>query len=158
VSAATQAVLAAETGHLTLAYDYLCETALLDLGDLAGNTEQGLHIAALAGAWSAVVAGFGGLRRHESGLELVPRLPEALSRIAFRLRWRGRRLLVEITAGQVRYRLLEGPELELRHHGTPIIVPRDGTASHPIPALHAVEPVHQPPGREPRARRVVPGR
>ncbi|MDB5876267.1 MAG: Kojibiose phosphorylase [Ramlibacter sp.] len=35
LSAATQAVLAAETGHLALAYDYLCETALLDLGDLA---------------------------------------------------------------------------------------------------------------------------
>ena len=155
LSAATQAVLAAETGHLALAYDYLCETALLDLGDLAGNTEHGLHIAALAGAWSGVVAGFGGLRHLESGLALAPRLPEALSRIAFRLFWRGRRILVEITGDQVEYRLLDGADLDLRHHGTLITVPRDGSAIHPIPALDPVDPVHQPPGREPLARRIT---
>lgn len=158
LSAASQAVLAAETGHLALAYDYLCETALLDLGDLAGNTEHGLHIAALAGAWSGVVAGFGGLRHLTSGLAFAPRLPEALTRMAFRLRWRGRRLLVEISPAQVEYRLLDGEDLELRHHGTLITVPRDGSATHPIPALDPAEPVHQPHGREPLARRTTVGR
>jgi alpha,alpha-trehalose phosphorylase len=136
----------------------VCETALLDLGDLAGNTEHGLHIAALAGAWSGVIAGFGGLCHIEAGLALAPRLPEALSRIAFRLRWRGRRLLVTITPEQVEYRLLDGPDLELRHHGMPITVPRDGSAIHPIPAFDTVEPVHQPPGGEPLARRIAAGR
>jgi len=78
LSAATQAVLAAETGHLDLAYDYLCETALMDLADLAHNTSDGLHIASLAGSWSALVAGFGGLRhRGDGGLAFAPRLPEA---------------------------------------------------------------------------------
>ena len=154
LSAATQAVLAAETGHLDLAYDYLCETALLDLGDLAGNTEHGLHIAALAGAWNGVVAGFGGLRHLSSGLALAPRLPEALTRIAFRLRWRGRRLQVTITPGEAVYRLLEGEELELRHHGEPITIPSGGSVSHPNPPRDPAEPVHQPPGREPLARRV----
>ena len=62
LSACTQAVLAAETGHLDLAHDYLAESALMDLADLEHNTRDGLHLAALAGAWIALVAGFGGMR------------------------------------------------------------------------------------------------
>ena len=38
LSACTQAVIAAEVGHLELAYDYFAEAALIDLHDLAGNT------------------------------------------------------------------------------------------------------------------------
>ena len=37
------AVLAAETGHLDLAYDYLTEAALMDLDDLEHDTRDGLH-------------------------------------------------------------------------------------------------------------------
>ena len=43
--------MAAEVGHLDLAYDYLGEAALMDLDDLEHNTRDGLHIASLAGAW-----------------------------------------------------------------------------------------------------------
>jgi alpha,alpha-trehalose phosphorylase len=148
-------VLAAETGHLDLAYDYLWETALVDLADLANNTDQGLHIAALAGAWSALVAGFGGLRHlDDGGLAFAPRLPDALTRITFRLRWRGRRLQVEITRGEAKYQLLEGTELELRHHGQPITVTVDSPAVQPIPPIPPTDPITQPVGREPLARRL----
>ncbi|MGH3854070.1 MAG: glycoside hydrolase family 65 protein [Pseudonocardiaceae bacterium] len=153
LSAATQAVLAAETGHLDLAYDYLCETALVDLADLAHNTDHGLHIAALAGAWSALVAGFGGLRHLDDAvLAFAPRLPEALTRITFRLRWRGRRLRVQITPGQAEYQLLEGPELELRHHGHLITLTPDTPQTAPITASPPTDHPTQPPGREPLAR------
>ena len=50
-------MLAAEVGHLDLAYDYLGEAALMDLDDLEHNTADGLHIASLAGAWIGPVAG-----------------------------------------------------------------------------------------------------
>jgi alpha,alpha-trehalose phosphorylase len=155
LSAATQAVLAAETGHLDLAYDYLCETALVDLADLAHNTAQGLHIAALAGAWSALVAGFGGLRHLDDGsLAFAPRLPEALTRITFRLRWRGQRLRVEITRGGVKYQLLEGAELELRHHGHPVTLTVGSPVIQPIPPIPPTDQLAQPVGREPLARRL----
>jgi len=49
LSACTQAVMAAEVGHLGLAFDYLGEAALMDLHDLEHNTRDGLHIASLAG-------------------------------------------------------------------------------------------------------------
>ena len=43
LSASSQAVQAAETGHLGLAYDYLAEAALIDLDDLQHNTRDGLR-------------------------------------------------------------------------------------------------------------------
>ncbi len=61
LSSCTQAVLCAEVGHLELAHDYAAEAALIDLRDLHHNTRDGLHMASLAGAWIALVAGFGGL-------------------------------------------------------------------------------------------------
>ncbi len=84
LSACVQAVVAAEVGHVELAYDYFGEAALMDLGDLMHNTGDGLHIASLAGSWIAAVAGFGGLRDHGGELSFRPRLPAALTRLAFR--------------------------------------------------------------------------
>lgn len=153
LSAATQGVMAAETGHLGLAYEYLCETGMLDLHDLAGNTEHGLHLAALSGVWSGVVLGFGGMRHLEAGLSFTPRLPEELSRVAFTIRWRGRRLRVEVHAGEARYHLLDGAPLELLHHGHRLTVGSDEVTA-VIPALAPVEPVRQPAGREPLVRRL----
>ena len=61
------------------------EAALIDLDDLEHNTRDGLHIASLAGTWIAAVAGFGGMRDHDGALSFAPRLPQALTRLAFRL-------------------------------------------------------------------------
>jgi trehalose/maltose hydrolase-like predicted phosphorylase len=88
LSAGTQAVMCAEVGHLELAHDYATEAALIDLHDLHRNSRDGLHMASLAGAWSALVEGFGGLRENLGALCLDPALPSGIDRIAFRLRWR----------------------------------------------------------------------
>ena len=92
LSAGTQAVIAAEIGHLQLAYDYLAEAALMDLDDLEHNTRDGLHMAALAGCWIALVAGLAGMRHHDGTLSFAPRLPPQLTRLAFTITLRGRRL------------------------------------------------------------------
>jgi alpha,alpha-trehalose phosphorylase len=44
-------------------------------------------------------------------IRLAPRLPAALTTLSFTVRWRGRRLHVEITAEKAGYRLREGDEL-----------------------------------------------
>ena len=97
LSACTQAVIAAEVGHLELAYDYFAEAALMDLDNLEHNTRDGLHIASLAGTWIVAVAGFGGMRDHDGALSFTPRLPQRLTRLAFGMCFRGRRLRVEVT-------------------------------------------------------------
>ena len=102
LSACTQAVVAAEVGHLDLAYDYFAEAALMDLDDLEHNTRDGIHIASVAGTWIAAVAGFGGMRDHGGELSFSPRLPGALTRLRFRLMFRGRSLLVDVSHEQAR--------------------------------------------------------
>jgi alpha,alpha-trehalose phosphorylase len=153
LSAYCQSIIAAEVGLLQLAHDYLGESALMDLEDLENNARDGLHIAALAGTWTALVAGFGGMRLFDAGpIRFAPRLPDALSRIAFRLVFRGRRLRVEVNRTSATYTLADGAPLEVLHYEEPFTL----TAAHPVvrdlPALqHRTEPV-QPPGRAPRRR------
>ncbi|TMD50125.1 MAG: glycoside hydrolase family 65 protein, partial [Chloroflexi bacterium] len=157
LSANTQAVIAAEVGQLQLSYDYLGEAALIDLHDLQHNVRDGLHIASLAGAWMAVVAGFGGMRLHHSALRFSPRLPEALGRLAFHLMFRGRRLRVEVTATEATYRLLEGSPLKVYHHGEEVLLAVDEAITRPIPPIKAGPRPRQPPGREPLPRGVRTG-
>ncbi|HEY5265810.1 MAG TPA: glycosyl hydrolase family 65 protein [Acidimicrobiales bacterium] len=115
LSACCQAVMAAEVGYVALAYDYLAEAALMDLDDLEHNTRDGLHVASLAGTWIALVAGLGGMRQRDDTLGFTPRLPEGITRLAFNLEFRGRRLRVEATPLATRYVLLRGDDLELFH-------------------------------------------
>jgi alpha,alpha-trehalose phosphorylase len=152
LSASTQAVVAAEVGHLELAYDYFAEAALVDLHDLAGNTASGVHLASLAGAWSAAVAGFGGMRDHDGKLTFAPRLPARLQRLAFRLIFRGHHIKVEATKTEATYTLLEGESLELRHHGETITATKGKPVTSAIPPAPVRPTPVQPPGRSPRRR------
>jgi len=148
--------MAAEVGHLELAYDYFAEAALVDIADLNQNTKDGLHIASLAGAWSAVVNGFGGLRDYEGKLTFSPRMPPALTRLSFRLAFRGRRLQVDVRDYEATYSLTEGDALEISHHGDRVTLEPDTPLTLRIPPVPSRPEPRQPPGREPRRRRFRP--
>ncbi len=149
LSASTQAVIAAEVGHMGLAYDYLREAAFMDLTDFEHNTRDGLHLAALAGSWIALVAGFGGLRHTESTLCFSPRLPEGLTRLAFSLSIWGRQLRVEVSSSAATYSLLDGKPLELSHHNQRFTLSADAPAVRSIPPVTPRPRPAQPPGRQP---------
>ncbi|NAZ75040.1 family 65 glycosyl hydrolase [Kineococcus sp. T13] len=118
LSAAIQAITAAEVGHLELAHDYLYEASSVDLRDLHHNTGDGLHIASLAGTWLALVNGFGGMRDVGGSLVFDPQLPQGITRLKFTLRWRGTKLGVDIRPEEVEYSLRDhGSAVELRHGG-----------------------------------------
>ncbi|MFI8239614.1 glycoside hydrolase family 65 protein [Streptomyces sp. NPDC085866] len=151
LSACCQAVIAAQAGHLRLAYEYTAEAALMDLEDLEHNTRDGLHIASLAGTWMALVAGFGGLRRDGEGLRFAPRLPERLRRLAFSLQFRGRRVRVEIGADKATYTLLDGEPLTLHHHGEALRVSTDEPAVRSVPSVRPRPAPEQPLHRAPKA-------
>jgi alpha,alpha-trehalose phosphorylase len=146
-------VIAAEVGHLDLAYDYFGEAARVDLDDLARNTRDGLHIASLAGAWLAAVAGFGGMRDHDGNLTFAPRLPPQLERLTFRILFRGRRLKVEFDRNEATYTLLEGPPLLITHHGDRVEIPAHAALTKPIPAAPVRAAPTQPTGRKPARRK-----
>jgi alpha,alpha-trehalose phosphorylase len=152
LSASTQAVIAAEVGHLELAYDYFREAALIDLENLERNTRDGLHIASLAGAWIVAVAGFGGMRDHDGALSFAPRLSQRLARLAFGISFRDSRLRVEVGHAEARYSVLRGSPLRITHHGETITVSTDQPVARPIPKIAAGAPPVQPAGRRPRSR------
>jgi alpha,alpha-trehalose phosphorylase len=152
LSACTQAVIAAEVGHLDLAYDYLAEAAFMDLEDREHNTKDGLHIASLAGAWTALVGGFGGMRCPTGILAFSPRLPPGIVGLSFRLRYRGRIVHVQARSGVARYSLLSGDPLPITHYGQQVKLGRE-TVTLDIPPIEPLPSPAQPPGRTPLSRR-----
>ena len=152
LSACCQSVIAAEVGCTQLAYDYLAEAALMDIDDLERNTADGLHLASLAGAWIALVAGFGGLRHTEAGLSFAPRLPEGWTRLCFGLVLGEGHLRVDVRPDTVAYMYSGKEPREVRHGdtvlrlepGTPVILPVTPPEERPAPG--------QPAGRAPAHR------
>jgi alpha,alpha-trehalose phosphorylase len=153
LSACTEAVAAADAGHLRLAFDYAAEAALMDLHDFEHNARDGLHVASLGGTWLAFVAGFGGMRDHGECLEFAPRLPDGLTRLAFSVLHRGRCLHVDVATCATKYSLTRGTgPLHIVHHGEPLDVTGAEPIDRPIPPAPDRAPTTQPAGREPRRR------
>ncbi|OBJ59292.1 glycoside hydrolase family 65 protein [Mycobacterium asiaticum] len=156
LSACSQAVMCAEVGHLELAHDYAYEAGLIDLRDLHHNTRDGLHMASLAGAWIAFVAGFGGLRDDQGILSMDPQLPDGVSRLRFRVRWRNCRVTVDTNHENVTYALRDGSDAELTilHAGEEVTLTTEEPVTIPLRRREALlPPPPQPPGREPLHRR-----
>ena len=110
-------------------------------------------MASLAGAWSTLVEGFGGLREHGEVLGFDPALPTGIDRLTFRLRRQGLRLLVDVTHTEVTCSLRDGAagHLLLRLCGEDVEVT---TASPVVRPLRRRVPLlprpTQPPGRAPQ--------
>jgi kojibiose phosphorylase len=118
LSASIYAVMGIEVGDSKRAYAHFLRTARTDLDDLHGNTDQGIHAAALGGTWQAVVNGFAGMRIREGHLSFDPWLPEGWERMAFSVAWRENRIRVAITREGLEAHLDD----ESTHDGIQILV------------------------------------
>jgi alpha,alpha-trehalose phosphorylase len=96
LSACVQSIMATEIGLSGPAQRHFQHALFMDLADLAGNTTDGVHMASAGGVWMALVFGFGGLRDHNGVIRLNPTLPAAWDCLRFRLRVRGRLLIVDL--------------------------------------------------------------
>ena len=144
--------MAAEVGHLELAYDYFAEAALMDLDDLEHNTRDGVHIASLAGAWIAAVAGFGGMRDHDGELSFAPRLPDAHPAARLPARLPGPAAAGRGDPGAGSLLPARGQPLEIHHHGKAGTITEKADLVLEIPPAPPRQPAAQPPGREPLTR------
>lgn len=152
LSSATQSVVAAWVGHLGLAIDYLTEAATIDLDDLRDDIDDGLHVAALAGVWTAVVSGLGGMKDGPDGLAFSPRLAGPITGLGFGIRVAGAVLRVDVEAGAATYTLTATEQpLRLRHFGEEVEVRPGAPLTLPTPPLaHPGPAPTQPRGRSPR--------
>lgn len=119
LSAPLHALLAARLGDLDTAMAYFEETAAVDRVDVELSSGAGVHMAAQGGLWQAAVLGFGGLSFDAERLSFDPRLPRHWRRLAYPVKWRGRRLriVIDATAGCFRAALIQGQPLEIRVRG-----------------------------------------
>lgn len=86
---AIHAILAADVGKLSEAYERFMQAAMMDIDDSRGNTKDGIHGASAGGVWQAVVLGFGGIRFTKQGPVAHPQLPPSWTRLKFQLYWHG---------------------------------------------------------------------
>jgi alpha,alpha-trehalose phosphorylase len=119
LSACVQSIIAAEIGNERQALEYFQYALLMDLGNVAGNASDGVHIASAAGVWSSLVFGFGGVRDFDGRLSFTPRLPRAWNELAFPLRFCGRQLRVKLTHDEERYLVEKGDPLNVLIRGEP---------------------------------------
>ena len=119
LSACVQGIIAAEIGNERQALEYFQYALLMDLGNVAGNASDGVHIASAAGVWSSLVFGFGGVRDFDGHLSFTPRLPRAWNELAFSLRFRGRQIRIRLTHDEENYLIDEGTPLEITIRGEP---------------------------------------
>ena len=117
LSACVQSIIAAEIGNERQALEYFQYALLMDLGNVAGNASDGVHIASAAGVWSSLVFGFGGVRDFEGRLSFDPRLPRTWNELAFSLRFRGRQLRIRLSHDEERYLVETGDPLNVLIRG-----------------------------------------
>jgi len=98
LSAGVHAIVAARLGAVDEAWRFWKMSRDIDLDVAAGGAAEGIHIANAAAAWQVAVFGFAGMRSamQSDVLSLEPRLPEAWSRLAFPVCWKGQRVYVEV--------------------------------------------------------------
>lgn len=103
-------ILASRTGQTEKGYNYFMDTALMDLTDLQGNSQDGIHAANMGGSWLSMIYGFGGLSFGHQQIDFTNHLPKEISDLRFRLRLQGTLVEVELTEGKAHLRLLEPNE------------------------------------------------
>ncbi|MCU1632977.1 MAG: kojibiose phosphorylase [Micrococcaceae bacterium] len=120
LSAVVQSIIAAEVGYHDLALRYFLSSLFVDLADLHRNTSDGIHVASTGGVWSALVYGFGGMRDHNGRITLEPRLPEAWTRVSFRITLRGTRVRADVMQDAITLTVETGDTATVSVHGRPI--------------------------------------
>lgn len=71
------------------AYEYLLETAEMDLKDAHGGTADGIHSGCAAGAWMAVVRGVAGMKMTPDAVVFTPHIIPWWKKVTFHCVWHG---------------------------------------------------------------------
>ena len=120
LSMAVFSILACEIGRVDTGYDYFMASARLDLDNTHRNTKDGLHMANMAGTWTGLTRGFGGMRVRGGVLCFAPVCPPQWQGYSFRVGFRGRTLQVKVSAEGASYTLLRGEPLTIESCGQKI--------------------------------------
>ncbi|MFD2305348.1 glycoside hydrolase family 65 protein [Enterococcus termitis] len=114
-------IMASRTGQVKKAYNYFMDTALMDVTDLQGNVEDGIHAANMGGSWLSLMYGFAGLR-YDQGLKLTNYLPKEIEELRFQLMFKGERIEVILTQQKIDCVLIPNSKHTLTISGKEVLI------------------------------------
>jgi alpha,alpha-trehalose phosphorylase len=116
LSSCVEAIVAAQFGNVEQAIQYGMAALLMDLAEVAGNVNDGCHIASMGGTWMMLAYGLGGMRDDDGVLSFWPRrAPADQAVLRFTVTHCGQVLDIDIGVGTVQYVLRNGESLLIRH-------------------------------------------
>ncbi|MGI6746935.1 MAG: beta-phosphoglucomutase [Anaerovoracaceae bacterium] len=110
-------IMAARLDMPEKSLQYFGDSIKLDLMDLYGNTDDGIHTANMAGSYLAVVYGFGGFRLKEHGISFAPILPPNWTGYRFKICYEDSHLIVEVQSHQCIFTLESGSAKQIMVYG-----------------------------------------
>jgi alpha,alpha-trehalose phosphorylase len=148
LSACVQATAAAQIGYDDLAVSYFRQALFVDLANMHGNTEDGVHIASAGGVWTTVVYGFAGMHDTGAALSFAPRLPPAFEGISFRLQRHGSRMQVDLDQAGAVLTVLSGRPVPINEGGHVVEVGVGEPRRFDRVEFAAAAPADEPPSGE----------
>jgi len=104
LSPAIHSILASWMRDLPRAYNFFNFSLRIDIGNLYGNTSEGIHSASLGGTWQAVIFGFSGLKLRQERLYIEPRLPYRWKSVSFSFLYRQKNIRVKVSNSLVEFK------------------------------------------------------
>ncbi|MBU3659214.1 MAG: glycoside hydrolase family 65 protein [Flavobacteriales bacterium] len=120
LSPCVHVILAAKIGNMDKAYELYLRTSRLDLDDYNHEADEGLHITSMAGTWMSVVEGMAGVRIHENGLSIDPKIPAAWKSYKFQILYKNNPIAIAVTQSEIKIKNLGEFSLEMSVLGAEI--------------------------------------
>ncbi len=117
LSFAPHAIAAADNGRMLSAYNYLLETAYIDIKDIHHCGWQGVHSGCAAGAWYAVFRGIGGVVCREDKIEINPHMMPWWKSLSFSFIYKGAKYNVVICDGKYTLSTADGKDTRVVFKG-----------------------------------------
>ena len=112
LSFAPHSICAADNGRMLSAYNYLIETAYIDVYDIHKCAWQGVHSGCLVGAWYAVFRGIAGIVCREDYIEINPHQIPWWDGVKFSFVYQGK--VIKITMKDGKYTAQTDAEGEIK--------------------------------------------
>lgn len=117
LSPSIYSIVACEIDNLDKAYELYSRTARLDLDNYNNDTEDGLHITSMSGAWLSIVQGFAGMTTFNQSLSFNPKLPKNWDGYSFNINYRESILKIDVNKENIKILNLSNKSLNVRIYG-----------------------------------------
>ncbi len=122
LSSCIYSIIASEIDNLEKAYELYSRTARLDLDNYNNDTDDGLHITSMSGAWLAIVQGFAGMRTYKESLSFAPKLPRQWEGYSFNINYRYNKLRISVSKDIISIENLVGNPIQVKVYDKDYIV------------------------------------